>query len=120
MGWKTINGRQYYYRSEREGGRVRSEYIGTGRLAQLCSGFDATNRQDREDRRFVERHFRDQTNEVFKAIDELIGEARRAVADVLTAAGFHQHKRQWRRKRDKRSREGEPQTRTGNKPHSQG
>jgi hypothetical protein len=118
MGWKTINGRQYYYRSVREGGRVRSEYIGTGRLAKLCSGFDETNRQVRKDRRFVERFFCDRTKEVFKAIDELIGEARRAAADALTAAGFHQHKRQWRRKRDKRSREGGPQTRTGAEPLS--
>jgi hypothetical protein len=25
MGWKTINGRRYYYKSEREGGRVPEE-----------------------------------------------------------------------------------------------
>ena len=30
MGWKTINGRRYFYRSEREGGRVKTTYFGAG------------------------------------------------------------------------------------------
>jgi hypothetical protein len=29
----------------------------------------------------------------------LLAEARRAVAEALAAAGYHQHKRQWRKKR---------------------
>ena len=28
MGWKTINGRRHYYKSEREGGRVKATYFG--------------------------------------------------------------------------------------------
>ena len=41
MGWKTINGRRYYYKSEREGGRVKTTYSGAGESGLLiysCSG----------------------------------------------------------------------------------
>jgi hypothetical protein len=30
MGWKTINGRRYFYESEREGGRLKATYLGAG------------------------------------------------------------------------------------------
>ena len=41
MGWKTINGRRYYYRCERDGGRVKTSYLGDGETAQLFALLDA-------------------------------------------------------------------------------
>jgi len=47
MGWEQRRGRSYYYRNLREGGRVRSEYIGGGTLAELCAEHDGCGRQER-------------------------------------------------------------------------
>ena len=55
MGWKTINGRSYYYRSRREGGRVRTEYIGPAGQAELFALLDAEDRERREAERERER-----------------------------------------------------------------
>ena len=41
MGWKTINGRRYYYKSEREGGRVKTTYFGAGESGLLIAAFEA-------------------------------------------------------------------------------
>ena len=37
MGWKTIKGRRYYYKSERDGGRVKTTYFGAGESGLLTS-----------------------------------------------------------------------------------
>jgi hypothetical protein len=37
MGWKTINGRRNYYKSKREGGRVKTTYFGAGESGLLIS-----------------------------------------------------------------------------------
>src|SRR5262245_21499929 len=37
MGWKIINGRRYFYKSERDGGRVRTTYYGGGESARQIS-----------------------------------------------------------------------------------
>src|SRR5437899_2186525 len=55
MGWKTINGRRYYYRSKRERGRGVSEYVGAGDVAELISQFDAINRDERDAERYADR-----------------------------------------------------------------
>ena len=47
MGWKTINGRRYYYKSERAGGRVRSTYFGAGESGSLMAEMVALERLER-------------------------------------------------------------------------
>ena len=37
MGWEERHGHQYYYRSVREGKRVRKEYVGGEALCQLAA-----------------------------------------------------------------------------------
>jgi hypothetical protein len=46
MGWKTINGRRYYYKSEREGGRVKTTYFGGGELGELFSVLELEDRTE--------------------------------------------------------------------------
>ena len=41
MGWKTINGRRYYYKSRRVGSRVESTYFGAGESGSLMAEIDA-------------------------------------------------------------------------------
>jgi hypothetical protein len=48
MGWKTINGRRYYYKSEREGGRVKTTYFGAGESGLLISPLEREDRAERE------------------------------------------------------------------------
>ena len=100
MGWEQRGTNYYYYRKEREGSRVRSVYIGVGDLANLSAGFLAL---EQEDRRLAELRKRQQ-RQALEALDAEID----ALSDVVStmtqatmiAAGFHQHKRQWRRKRE--------------------
>ena len=49
MGWKTIKGRRYYYKSERDEGRVKTTCFGAGEIGpvDLANGGDrATERED--------------------------------------------------------------------------
>jgi hypothetical protein len=99
MAWKTINDRRYYYRSERVGGRVKSTYIGAGESGSLMANMVAFERLERAAAR---EQLRDEWEE-FDAEESAVSEwfdGVQAVADAaMIAAGFHQHKGQWRRKR---------------------
>ena len=99
MGWEQRGNNQYYYRKEREGSRVKSTYVGRGELASMISEFESSSK-------VVERlargkhdaiaHFTHQDSELEKVcgLIDLIRDA------ALLSAGFHTHKRQWRKKRD--------------------
>jgi hypothetical protein len=100
VGWKTINGRRYLYRSVRAGGRVRSEYIGKGEVAELIARKEAVERDRREWERYKDREEREEVDRVERAMDDLVADARRAAADALSAAGYHRHHRcEWRKRR---------------------
>jgi hypothetical protein len=99
MGWKTIKGRRYYYKSEREGGRVKTTYFGAGESGLLMSLLQLEDRAERE----AEREKRQADKEEFETEEKAVAEwfdDVQAVADAaIVAAGFHKHKGQWRRKR---------------------
>ena len=44
MAWVNIKGHRYYRRSKRVGGRVVTEHIGRGELANLDAEYDAGER----------------------------------------------------------------------------
>jgi hypothetical protein len=99
MGWKQINGDEYYYRSEREGGRVTTTYVGSGIAAQFAAMSDAEERAEREAERKVARAEREEAEAEERAVTEWFDDIQ-AVADAaMVAAGFHKHKGQWRRRR---------------------
>jgi hypothetical protein len=50
MGWKTINGRRYYFKSKREGGRVKTTYFGAGESGLLISLVEGEDRAERNQR----------------------------------------------------------------------
>lgn len=99
MGWEERKGKLYYYAKEREGGRVVSRYLGAGELARFAQMMEKSRHEERgcyqeawrRERGALERADRDAAD-LFAAADELMEAA-------LFAAGFHKHKRQWRRKR---------------------
>jgi hypothetical protein len=99
MGWKQINGRRYYYKSERDGGRVKSTYFGAGESGELISLLLLEDRAEREADRDQRRAEREEYEAEEKAVADWF-DGVQAVADAaMIAAGFHKHKDQWRRKR---------------------
>jgi hypothetical protein len=99
MGWKTINGRRYFYKSERDGGRVVTRYFGAGEPALLVSLLGAEDREIREAERKQRKAEREESESEERSIDQWF-ESIQAEADAaMREAGFHKHKGQWRRKR---------------------
>jgi len=99
MGWKTINGRRYYYKSIRVGSRVESTYFGAGESGALMAEIDAIERLEKARDRWAEQEEREESDEEERAFAEWFDDVQ-AVADAaMVEGGFHNHKGQWRRKR---------------------
>jgi hypothetical protein len=99
MGWKTINGRRYYYKSERDGGRVKTTYFGARESGLLISLLELEDRAEREAELEARRAEREESDAEDRAVSSWFDDVQ-AVADAaIVAAGFHKHKGQWRRKR---------------------
>jgi len=100
MGWEQRGNNRYFYRKEREGSRVKSVYVGRGEIAHMVAQLQSSSP-------LIERFARS-----MKSPDEIKFEKAEAALDQasdlieliteasLLAAGFHTHKRQWRRKRN--------------------
>ena len=97
MAWEKRGNRSYFYRKKRIGGKVKSEYVGAGEVAELIArreylvkqcGDAAAEKQNRE---------RIQADAIDEQINEL-SEINQILVDALFLVnGFHQHKRQWRK-----------------------
>jgi hypothetical protein len=99
MGWKTINGRRYYYKSERVGGRVQTTYFGAGESGLLMSLLHLEDRAEREAELEAKRAEREEYDVEDRVVSNWFDDVQ-AVADAaIVGAGFHKHKGQWRRKR---------------------
>jgi hypothetical protein len=99
MGWKYINGRRYFYRSERRGGRVKSTYFGAGEDGSLMAQWVALERSERATEREQLREEREEADAEERVVSGWFNDVQ-AVADAaMVAAGFHKHRGQWRRKR---------------------
>src|SRR5262249_16276420 len=101
MSWdeKRADGPRYYYRSERVGGRTVKHYVGRGPEAEREARLDEAKRQQRHAQR--QAWIRQQAD---LAPPEMPLKALCFLADLLTKAplllaGFHQHKRVWRKRR---------------------
>src|SRR4051812_11317797 len=100
MGWKTRGGRSYFYRSERVGGRVVSNYVGSGELASLMADLGATDRVRREVEA-IDRRERQAKAERFAArIARVCRTLTVAAEAIIEGAGYHRHHRgEWRKRR---------------------
>jgi hypothetical protein len=110
MPWKGP-GKRYYYQVQRVGGRIVYTYYGTGQTATLIAEIDQLDKERRRLERMQAQRARNEFNDLAAipdAITLLLEQAKRAAAAALVAAGYHQHKRQWRKKRaDKDKNQGE-------------
>ena len=96
MGLEYHNGNVYYYEKRREGGRVVSNYIGSGQVALL-----ALERAEEEAAR--RRAFEQQCAEIAELsarVDEAVDRLMLLAEVQLVASGLHKHKRQWRKRRN--------------------
>jgi hypothetical protein len=115
MGWKRIGNGLYFYRSRREGGRVRSEYFGTAESGLLMAQIITAYRQDRLLEKAVERDDREEFEQAEKAFVDWFDAIEHLATGAMVAAGFHKHRGQWRRRRN-----GEEKRRKRNRDHIDG
>jgi hypothetical protein len=99
MPWKTRKGSRYYYRSIRDGDRVRTEYIGAGPAAELIAQVDRLDPLERERSAEAWRECRRADEAADRSAALAFGRVELVARAALEAAGFHRHRRQWRRGR---------------------
>jgi len=99
VGLEKRNGRVYYYKSRRDGQKVRKVYVGAGDFAHLAARLDEAERLRRKEECAyweAERELLEQSAAFLQELEEAAEVLLRA---HLLASGFHQHKGQWRRQR---------------------
>jgi hypothetical protein len=99
MGWEERRGHQYFYRKRRRNGRVVSEYVGCGEWVEALASLEMADRMQRAVEREERRDERDQVRADEASLDELTALVDTLTTGCLLAAGYHTHKRTWRRKR---------------------
>jgi hypothetical protein len=93
------DGRLYYYRSVRDGEKVRKRYVGAGEFARICSEIDLLRRSSRRAQREQERAELERLEALIAPVLDL-SEAAEVLAHAhLIAAGYHRHKGEYRRAR---------------------
>ena len=96
MAWER--GR-YYTRSRKVDGRVVREYIGGGVIGELAAREDAVRRERRELERESWRLEREEMDAFDDSVEKVCLMADVISKAVMAAAGFHQHRGEWRRRR---------------------
>ena len=100
MAWERRGNNLYYYRSVRDGGRVRKEYVGAGEIAELVAQADETIRRSHQAKAEREREDLERARALASAAEELDAVAEALARAEMVAAGYRRHKGEWRRKRD--------------------
>ena len=100
MAWEKRGGRSYYYRSVRDGERVRKVYLGRGIFGELAARRD----EEQRDRQATERDYERGELERLEALAAPVLEVSEA-ADVLAravlvAGGYRRRKGEWRLTRE--------------------
>jgi len=93
------DGRLYYYRSVRDGEKVRKVYVGAGEFARVCSETDILQRTSRRAQRERERAELERLKDLVAPLEEISEAAKVLVTAHLVDGGFRKHKGEWRRAR---------------------
>jgi tRNA U55 pseudouridine synthase TruB len=93
------DGYLYYYRSVRDGEKVRKVYVGAGDLARIASESDTLRRTDQKATREREKAELEHLDTLAAPVLELSEAAEVLVRAHLIASGCHRHKGEWRRAR---------------------
>lgn len=102
MGLEYRKGKPYYYRKKRKGNKVISEYVCSGEAAMLIAELDKTKLHIKKLNIYSK--FKEPTN--YHLADKELRDFEIALNKLFTSValsnGYHQHKRQWRKKRPKK------------------
>lgn len=99
MGLEARGNNRYYYRKVRRGRRVVSEYVSGGDYAALLCAADTHIKAQQDAQRRAWQAERERIEAADELVNELGGVVHRLVVETFEAAGYHQHKRQWRKRR---------------------
>lgn len=99
MALEKRNGNLYYYRSVRDGKKVRKIYVGAGDVARIAHETDILRRTGRKAQRDHQRRELERLEELAAPLAE-VSEAAEVLARAhLIASGCHRHKGEYRRAR---------------------
>jgi hypothetical protein len=99
MGWKRINGRRYFYKCKREGSRVKTTYFGAGESGLVMAQIISLERLEKATVRSEHQAEREEFEAEDRAVSDWFEDVQVVADAAMVAAGFHDHKGQWRRKR---------------------
>ena len=89
--------RGYYYRAQRINGKPRRVYVGAGILAEMIAQDDAREQAQRAAQDAQRRRQKAQDRAIHKEIDAQYRQVRAFVSELMTAAGYRQYNREWRK-----------------------
>lgn len=100
MSWETrSNGKRYYTRSRRVGGRIQREYVGGGTVGELVAKLDEIDRESRMLEAELIRDARQQAERMDESLADFEELAENIGRGLLIVAGYHQHNRsEWRKR----------------------
>lgn len=90
---------RYWYTSEREGGKVVSRYLGAGGAGELVATLEESRAGERQTHAKARRGERAADAETERAIATHGRMVHALLVEALKTAGYHQHKREWRKRR---------------------
>lgn len=93
------DGRLYYYRSVRDGEKVRKVYVGAGEVACICSETDILRRTGRRAQRERERAELGRLKGLVAPLEEVSEAAKVLLVAHLVDGGYRKRKGEWRRAR---------------------
>ena len=102
MALEYRNGKPYYYRKIRRGKKVISEYVGSGDVAKLNAQLDKTKVFIKKFNKLQIANIEAEHEREDKELNQLEKQIKESLNQVAISNGYHQHKRQWRKKRQKK------------------
>jgi hypothetical protein len=93
------NGQLYYYRSVRDGEKVRRVYVGAGEFARISHEEDILRRTSRRAQREREKAELERLKDLVALVEEFSEAAKVLVTAHLVDGGYRKRKGEWRRAR---------------------
>lgn len=106
MGIEFRGGHAYYYRKRWVDGRPVSEYVGGGLLALAAAELDQDARAERGEDAAAWRAERARLEAEERAALTYCDAVEAQAREMLTAMGYHRPKRQWRKRRAEKTKDG--------------
>lgn len=100
MSWERRGNRSYYYRKQRIEGRVVSIYVGCGLHGEMVAAEDSELRLRKRADRLKRRQQTKQLSVLESKIELACDLTDCVMHSLLYVAGYHQHRGQWRRRRE--------------------